>query len=170
MGDGSGDSQAPWQEFFGLHYAGQSILDVGAGRGLSKDRLAAGGNRVTTIEIERSRMLDVDRIADVRDVTGKWDVVTAFDVIEHVPDARAFLDRLIDRARRYVVITTPSYRLYPQPWHFSPAEVAAWAADHKACWFARYKAGDIDRIEEIDQARHLSDPAIYAHGLELHVA
>lgn len=175
MGDGRGDSQRAWHEFAGLHFDGVSILDVGAGIGLSRERLARGGrNRVTTLDIERTRMGAVDIICDPRDLEGRWDVVTSFDVIEHVPDARAFIAQLVRLARRAVFVTTPAFRLYPHPWHFRPGEIESIAESvpgpKRIAWFARYKSGDADTIEAISRERSFSDETIYAHGIKIDVS
>lgn len=53
--------------------------------------------------------LPVDRSCDLSDIeTGAFDVVTAFDVIEHVPYDQQFLDELARIAAEAVVITTPN--------------------------------------------------------------
>ncbi len=75
--------------------------------GLSKDRLAAGGNHVTTHDIAPGLPVDLSgRLGDIAD--GTFDVVTAFDVLEHVDDDEAFLAELVRIARTAVVITTPN--------------------------------------------------------------
>lgn len=167
MGDGRGDFQKVWHEFVGDCFHNKTILDVGAGIGLSKARLAKGHNEVTTQDVERSLLGKVDLIEEIRFVEGLWDIVTAFDVIEHVPNAPRFLVELERLAAEGVFFTTPAYRMYPHPWHFTPDTLESFAYHVGASlrFFARYKCGDQDTIEEITRQRFFDDPNIYAHGI-----
>lgn len=172
MGDGRGDLQRVWHEWVGQTTSGKTILDVGAGIGLSKARLERdGANRVTTLDIERSMMGRVDLIADPRDLCGKWDVVTAFDVVEHVPDAEAFLRQLARLAVEAVIFTTPAWQAYPQPWHFRPEEVLALARliGRPSRTAIRYKDGERDEILEVPEETFLSDARAYALGVAVEV-
>lgn len=168
MGDGRGDFQRVWHEHAGRIFDDKSILDVGSAIGSCKPRLAHGGrNRVTTQDIERSMMLNVDMVRDVRDIEGKWDIVTTFDVVEHAPDARAFLRELRRLAREGVLFTTPAKLLYCQPWHFTPAEIEELAGEVGTIdrWMARYREGERDEILEVSAEVFREDPTIYAHGV-----
>jgi hypothetical protein len=168
MGDGRADTQRAWHEWAGRTLEGKSILDVGAGVGLSKSRLGRGGvNRVTTQDVERSLMGKVDVIADLRDVRGRWDVVTAFDVVEHVPDAKSFLGKLAELASESVLFTTPARRLYPHPWHFGPEEVLAMARaiGRPRTLALRHKAGERDEIVTVDELTFQGDERAYALGV-----
>lgn len=127
MGDGSGDLQRVWHEFAAELYAawrpGTTLLDLGAGVGRSKDRLSVAGLRVTTHDIERSRMLCVDMIADPERIRGTWDVVTAFDVVEHATDPQRFLAAAWRLARWELFFTTPNVVASPAPWHWTLDEL-----------------------------------------------
>ncbi|MEK7705629.1 MAG: methyltransferase domain-containing protein [Myxococcota bacterium] len=170
MGDGRGDLQAVWHVFAGEFFDGKTILDVGAAIGRSRERLSRGGqNRVTLQDIDRSLMPYVDIVQDVRDIEGKWDVVTTFDVIEHAADPDEFLNQCARLARESVMFTTPSYHLYTQPWHFKPAEIIVLARRNFPGWerlfFARYKEGDRDEVLPVSAETFAEDLTIYAHGM-----
>lgn len=105
--DGRIDWQAGWHRFFGTWFHRQSVLDVGAGLGQSRDRLAVGANEVTIHDVAPGLAVDVTSpVADIP--TEAFDVVTAFDVIEHVDEDRVFAHHLLRIARRAIVITTPN--------------------------------------------------------------
>lgn len=107
-----GDFQARWQIFVGRQYKGKQILDVGTGAGQAKPRLAGEGNTVTAQEPAPVQLPVIDTHRDVYDLADKhWHVVTAFDVIEHVPDDWPFLARLLELATEDVIITTPNYHV-----------------------------------------------------------
>ena len=173
MGDGSGDSQRVWHEFVGKMFDNVSILDVGAGIGRSKDRLSRGGiNRVTTQDINRALMLDVDMITNLNNIHDKWDVVTSFDVIEHDPSPSLFLYEMLYRATQGVFFSTPNHFLYPAPWHFKPTElcslVAEREADHDhARWFLRHRVADSDVVAEVSKEKFLNNQDAYALGVYL---
>ncbi len=188
MGDGSGDLQRVWHEFVGAKLLAElspteplTVFDVGAGRGLSKPRLAQGRHKVTTQDINRACMNDVDVIAELADFLrmpgpGLQDVVTSFDVIEHTVSPSVFIDNLLYLARKLAFFTTPNHALYPQPWHYtadgirSLVEPALKALPVTARWFCRYKAGEIDKIEELPLERFLhDDPHAYAFGVGLYL-
>jgi len=124
MGDGSGDLQKIWHVYVGKHIVSGSVLDVGAGLGKSKGRLLIGADEVVTQDIDRARMLDVDVICPLEEITEIFDYVTAFDVIEHVPHPVSFLTHMWKRSRKGIFVTTPNAVVYPHPWHFTPAKFA----------------------------------------------
>src|SRR5258708_4020800 len=102
-----GDAQPGWHNLFGQLFRGKSILDVGAGLGHSRQRVAAGGNMVTLRD--PAAEMPVDIRTDISAVPPKsYDVVTAFDVIEHVVKDAEFVAHLQRIARERVVITTPN--------------------------------------------------------------
>jgi len=114
------DLQIKWQEFASLLYEGQTILDLGAGQGKSKGRLERNGlNQVTTQDINRNLMLCVDLIMMPEDIQGEWDVVTAFDVIEHVPNPHILLSEMLRLAQKEIFFSTPNKTLFPTPWHYT---------------------------------------------------
>src|SRR5262249_32485575 len=83
-----------------------TVLDVGAGLGLSKGRIP---NCTTQ---DPGPGLAVDLSTAVEDLPDRgWDYVTAFDVIEHVVEDTKFLGHLARIARLGWFITTPNYNV-----------------------------------------------------------
>lgn len=88
---------------------GRSALDVGCGAGLLAEPLARLGAKVTAIDpateliaaaIEHSAGQDLAidyRVASVEEVEGRFDLVTAMEVIEHTADPQAFLNAVSRR-------------------------------------------------------------------------
>lgn len=102
--------------------AGKSALDVGCGAGLLAEPLARLGAKVTgldaapeLIEVARAHAkgqgLDIDyRAVAVEQVTGKFDLVTSMEVIEHVSDPQAFANDLAARLAPggLMILSTPN--------------------------------------------------------------
>jgi 2-polyprenyl-3-methyl-5-hydroxy-6-metoxy-1,4-benzoquinol methylase len=95
-----------------------TLLDVGAGNGYFVS-LAAGeygftakGLGISSEEIQFARdVIGVQLIReDVTDHQGNYDVVTCFNVIEHVVDPQLFLAALVDRVKPggILVLSTPN--------------------------------------------------------------
>ncbi len=103
--------------------AGKSALDVGCGAGLLAEPLARLGAEVTGVDAAPENVaaaalhaegagLDIRYMAGelgALDI-GRFDLVTAMEVIEHVADKRAFLHQLADRLAPggLMVLSTPN--------------------------------------------------------------
>lgn len=90
-----------------LHQAGLRILDVGCGNGHLSAFMASLGSNVLGIDLEKEAVesaaaqyknLNVTyRVAGVESISEQFDVITAFEVCEHVPDVANFLRLLKQR-------------------------------------------------------------------------
>ena len=101
---------------------GKSALDVGCGAGLLAEPLARLGAQVTAIDpaaelIAAARDhavgqgLAIDyRVSAVEDLTGKFDLITSMEVIEHTADPQQFLNDLAKRLapNGLLILSTPN--------------------------------------------------------------
>jgi 2-polyprenyl-6-hydroxyphenyl methylase/3-demethylubiquinone-9 3-methyltransferase len=101
---------------------GKTALDVGCGAGLLAEPLARLGAKVTAIDPAKEliaaalehaagQKLEIDyRVSAVENVTGKFDLITAMEVIEHTADPQQFLKDLVKRlaADGLLILSTPS--------------------------------------------------------------
>lgn len=92
-------------------------LDVGAGLGLSKKRIEPHGFRCLTQDPAPSLPVDISN--PIHEVLGAFGVVSAFDVLEHIPreNTHDFLANLRRLSDGYVVLSVP-YQAESQ-YHFS---------------------------------------------------
>jgi 2-polyprenyl-3-methyl-5-hydroxy-6-metoxy-1,4-benzoquinol methylase len=118
------------------HAAGRDVLDVGCNTGYGTIRFApvarrVGGVDVSPLAIEAARERAIDGRPEFIQTSGfelpfpaaTFDLVTSFQVLEHVPDATAFLRELarVLRPDGIMILATPNAatRLYPgmTPWN-----------------------------------------------------
>jgi len=162
------DLQKVWHDYFGNLIKNSTILDVGSGQGFSKERLSVGNNLVTTSDSNRAMMNNVDLLVDIRDLeclSGTWDYVTAFDVIEQVCFLPTrFLMNLRAVSKIAFVVTTPNGLIHTNPWHYTPSQFIDMAINCEGRrWFARYKGSDFDKVEEV-KVEELLKGNCYAMG------
>ena len=101
---------------------GRSALDVGCGAGLLAEPLSRLGARVTAVDASpeliaaaslhaNGQGLEIDyRASPVEELDGKFDLVTAMEVIEHVADPSLFVAALAARLAPggLVILSTPN--------------------------------------------------------------
>lgn len=126
------DHAAPWVE-------GKDVLDFGCGTGYGAARLAARGASIRGVDVSEEAIaharatyarpgLSFERIARIEErplpfADASFDVVLSFQVIEHVPDADAYLRevRRVLRPGGRFILATPDRRtrLFPfqRPWN-----------------------------------------------------
>jgi 2-polyprenyl-3-methyl-5-hydroxy-6-metoxy-1,4-benzoquinol methylase len=116
--------------------AGRDVLDVGCNTGYGTLRFAPVANRVVGVDVSRraieaARQRAPDGRPEFIVTTGfalpfpdaSFDLVTCFQVLEHVPEPTAFLSELarITRPHGTIILATPNaaIRLYPgmAPWN-----------------------------------------------------
>ena len=86
------------------------VLEIGVGNGTVSDYLRKAGVALTTCDFDRR--LNPDHVADVRTlpfVDNSFDIVTAFEVLEHIPfeDFEGALRELHRVSRRRVILSLP---------------------------------------------------------------
>ena len=101
---------------------GKTALDVGCGAGLLAEPLVRLGAKVTAVDAApelidvakhhaEGQGLAIDyRATGVEAVTGKFDLVTSMEVIEHVADPQSFIDSLAARLASggLLILSTPN--------------------------------------------------------------
>ena len=102
--------------------AGKKAADVGCGGGLLAEPLARLGAEVVavdaaaeTIEVARAHALgqglEIDyRVGGVEQLSGRFDLVTSLEVVEHVADVRAFITGLAEALADdgLLILSTPN--------------------------------------------------------------
>lgn len=93
-----------------LQHSPESVLEVGVGSGFVSKYLRDHGVTLTTIDIESD--LGADLVGDARDLPfgdKSFDVVTAYEVLEHMPfgDSLIALREMKRVARDVVIISVP---------------------------------------------------------------
>jgi hypothetical protein len=107
-GVGREDCQVGWHALAARLFAGRDVLDVGAGLGFSRTRLAPAARRLRLQDPGPG--LPVDLSCPVAELPpGDAEAVTAFDVLEHVEDDRGFVEALLRVATEAVFLTTPNW-------------------------------------------------------------
>ncbi|WP_118856063.1 bifunctional 2-polyprenyl-6-hydroxyphenol methylase/3-demethylubiquinol 3-O-methyltransferase UbiG [Sphingomonas mesophila] len=120
--------------------AGKSALDVGCGAGLLAEPLARLGAKVTAIDAAPELIaaakdhaagsgLDIDyRAVGVEALDGRFDLVTAMEVVEHVADPRAFVRDLAQRLAPggLLILSTPNRTAWSRLLTITLAEGLGW--------------------------------------------
>ena len=104
---GREDCQEGWHRLMAAFlHPGESLLDVGSGLGRIKERIPTATTQEVVYGLGTDIVSPVDCLPDKSS-----DIVTAFDVVEHVVEDGDFLQHLCRIARKMVFITTPNYNV-----------------------------------------------------------
>lgn len=137
-----GHSQDHWYALAGAYSSNMTVLDVGAGTGSGLAVLRAmGAKEVLGIDPLPAgpEVLPIN-VRLFRDAS--FDIVTCFDVIEHVEDDTDLLSHLLRICRYVVLLSTPNWNVWKctNKYHvreYTPAELEALLAGKQyACWSA----------------------------------
>ncbi len=107
-----GNNQEHWYILAGSYASGLTVLDVGAGTGSGIPIMrSCGATEVTGIDIfpAGDEVINM-QVAMIRD--DACDIVTCFDVIEHVMEDHAMLKDLLRVARLGVFLSTPNWNTW----------------------------------------------------------
>ncbi len=101
-------------DFLQRHLAPGSCLDLGCGSGLYGPVMQARCPELLQADLLDRRLPAVQhlpfRALDARawDLADSFDNIVLFDVLEHLPDQEAFLDRLRRHCRRRLILSVPN--------------------------------------------------------------
>jgi 2-polyprenyl-3-methyl-5-hydroxy-6-metoxy-1,4-benzoquinol methylase len=88
--------------------SGKSLLDIGSGYGFFLDKIRnSGAQRITGIELSQAQRtystneLRLETFADIDDLykSDKYDVITIFEVIEHIPAPGEFIQKVCEHLK-----------------------------------------------------------------------
>jgi hypothetical protein len=161
-GVGREDCQEGWHALAARLFAGRDLLDVGAGLGYSRARLAPAARRLRLQDPGTG--LPVDLACPVSDIPARdSEVVTAFDVLEHVEDDRGFVESLLRIASDAVFLTTPNWLVSraANPHHcreYTPSQLLALLDGLPVAelWAGNPRGTTLQRLERTEFARHTS--------------
>jgi 2-polyprenyl-3-methyl-5-hydroxy-6-metoxy-1,4-benzoquinol methylase len=156
-------------ELFDLAAPG-SLLDVGCGEGVLVHRWAQrmGGRRVVGIDLEESSIqagwaqrqapnleYRVVHAADLPFADGEFDLASAIEVLEHVPDPQHTLSEMARCARGHVLVSVPREPLWRM---LNMARGAYWPAlgntpGHLNHWSRRSFVRHLSRYGEVVEVR-----------------
>lgn len=109
--EGRRDGQVYWHNFFAKMISNKVILDVGSGFCKIKERLEINGNKITTQDLGLDLPVDISK--DISEIESEsFEIVTVFDVIEHVIDSKDFVAHLYRICTEGVILTTPNLTTY----------------------------------------------------------
>lgn len=173
------DLQIVWHEFAVDYFKDKgigSIIDIGSGWGKAKERLQKITPNVKTQDINRALMEIVDYVCYTKDIEDVFDLVTVFDVIEHVPDTELdmFLIDLHLMNDGHLFFTTPNRLFFEdkRPWRYSPIEFVELfnksTNNYDLNYFLRFKTGNSDKIHQVDKKDFIEKNS-YGMGIHLQV-
>jgi 2-polyprenyl-3-methyl-5-hydroxy-6-metoxy-1,4-benzoquinol methylase len=167
------DLQKTWHEFVSDWYQNKninSILDIGTGWGKSKERLQKITKNVVTQDINQALMDLVDIIDLPENIAFSSDLVTAFDVIEHVPWTirTVWIFELYRLSNRYIFITTPNGEFYDKAWCYKSEEFLSIVKHGLGCifnnevefeYFLNFKNSEKEYIINVSLSEFLNNEA-----------
>lgn len=106
--------QMGWYEWIGKNYCiGKTVLDVGAGMCDGMKLLKSLGTKEVHGQDIDTRLNNLDNNLFIQDVDKfkdkSYDIITCFDVVEHVIEDLDFFNHLLRIAKEKIFITTPNF-------------------------------------------------------------
>jgi SAM-dependent methyltransferase len=116
---GRGPGQLDWYRFASTQVDGKRVLDVGCGLGHGLQILQTRAGEAEGQDLDVRLAGDRVRCVPIETIDAKsYDIVTAIDVVEHVPDPQAFVRELGRIARETFFLTTPNWTASRCQWPF----------------------------------------------------
>jgi SAM-dependent methyltransferase len=157
----------------------ETIVDVGGGDGAFLDLARKAGMQTSGIELNRDaaakatargHRMFTKQLEEIQldELGGSTDMLTLFQVVEHVPAPVDFLKsaaRLV-RSGGYIAVAVPSYRRAMGLLHFDPAD---WPPHHVSRWRQAdlHKLAEKSSLEVVETGADLltGQAIVWAHSL-----
>lgn len=88
-----------------------TVLEIGVGSGFTAAYLRSRGFNVTTMDIDESKNPDIVQNIALAPITGKYQIVSAFEVLEHIPEnyLPVILRNIHSTGANYTLLSLPEY-------------------------------------------------------------
>ncbi len=112
------ESLEHWQQYWKqLSYFQQfitqadNVLEIGVGSGFTASYLRSKGFNVTTLDIDKSKKPDIIQNIALDPISGQYEIVSAFEVLEHIPEK--YLSPILKNfhaiGAKHVLLSLPEY-------------------------------------------------------------
>lgn len=151
VASGRAPTQLGWYRFASSRAIGQTVIDIGCGLGHGLEILRGSASCVTGQDVDPRLARDGVVVAPLESLPSKsYDIVTAIDVIEHIPDDASFVAHLTRIARRGVFVSTPNWTLTRCQWPYHVREYTR--AQLKSLW---QSFGSVELVKGSPSGEHV---------------